>query len=101
MTTRPDPALRVLNVEKLTLHLAGISFFNFNLLKSRHTFLTECNLPLFCLIFGLKVVLMLGSLENAVCDRKDKAAGTQFLPSPCDMQTRALNSDGKQVDCFE
>ncbi len=44
---------------------------------------------------------MLGSLENAVCDRKDKAAGTQFLPSPCDMQTRALNSDGKQVDCFE
>ncbi len=26
------------------------------------------------------------SLKNVVCYRKDKAAGTQFLPSPCDLR---------------
>ncbi len=26
------------------------------------------------------------SLKNVVCYRKDKAAGTQFLPSPCEFQ---------------
>ncbi len=25
------------------------------------------------------------SFKNVVCYRKDKAAGTQFLPSPCDI----------------
>ncbi len=37
-------------------------------------------------MYFASVLLATGSsLKNAVCYRKDKAAGTQFLPSPCDM----------------
>ena len=41
--------------------------------------LSECILPLFCLIFKIY------RYKNFVCYRKDKAAGTQFLPAPCDI----------------
>ncbi len=30
------------------------------------------------------------SLKNVVCYRKDKAAGTQFLPSPCEPSTHLI-----------
>ncbi len=48
---------------------------------------SQVSLGVFCLLLGLKFEIKqnrckIHSIKNVVCCRKDKAAGTQFLPCP-------------------
>ena len=64
-------------------------------LPTADSILSECFLPLFCLLLG-----KIHSLKNVVCYRKDNTAGMHFLHSLCDISCLTQDVAGDVTAVF-